>query len=326
MKKIDILMATYNGEKYLKEQIESILNQTYKNFRLIISDDCSKDKTTELLKEYAKRDDRIIVYFQEKNLGVVKNFEVLLSKVENEYFMFSDQDDCWYENKIELSLKKMQETNSDLIYTDLEVVDENLKIINPSYWKLKGLDRKVKKYNNFSSIYLNNFVTGCTMLVKSEWIKKVMPLPKDTKYILHDYWISMIISQTGKIDYIDCPTIKYRQHIDNSVGTKTKSEDLKTIEEIRNLFIDVKIEHFEVFIKNENIFQSEKIKSLNKKALKYYKSLANVKLIKISNINLFFKLYKYENFGYKIKNLIILHFPGLISKIYNKLNAKKKDY
>lgn len=323
MKKVDILMATYNGEKYIKEQIESILNQTYENFRLIISDDCSNDKTKEVLKEYSEKDNRIIVYYQDKNLGVVKNFEFLLNKVENEYFMFSDQDDYWYENKIELSLKKMQQTDADLIYTDLEVVDENLNTISKSFWNLKGLERKIKKYNNFSSIYLNNFVTGCTMLVKSEWIKDIIPFPENTKYLLHDYWIAIIISQIGKIEYIDTPTIKYRQHIDNSVGIKTKSEELQTIEEIRNLFIDVKIEHFEVFVNNENIFRSEKIKDLNNKALKYYKSLTDVRIFKISNINLFFKLYKYENLGYKIKNLIILHFPGFISKIFNKINSKK---
>ena len=81
MEKIDILMATYNGEKYLREQIESILSQTYSEFRLIISDDCSTDSTREIIKKYKKKDKRIIPYFQEKNLGYVKNFEFLLTKV-----------------------------------------------------------------------------------------------------------------------------------------------------------------------------------------------------------------------------------------------------
>ena len=91
--KIDILLATYNGEKYLKEQIESILNQTYKNIHLIISDDNSQDKTREILKEYKNVDDRVTVYFQEKNLGYVRNFEFLLKQVESDYYMLSDQDD-----------------------------------------------------------------------------------------------------------------------------------------------------------------------------------------------------------------------------------------
>ena len=77
METIDILLATYNGEKHLKKQLDSILTQTYKNFRLIISDDCSSDSTKEILKEYEKKDSRIKVYYQEKNLGYVKNFEFL---------------------------------------------------------------------------------------------------------------------------------------------------------------------------------------------------------------------------------------------------------
>ena len=80
MEEIDILMATYNGEKYLREQIDSILNQTYSKFRLLISDDCSQDKTREILKEYEEKDKRITVYYQEENLGYVKNFEFLLRK------------------------------------------------------------------------------------------------------------------------------------------------------------------------------------------------------------------------------------------------------
>ena len=87
-KTIDILLATYNGEKYIKEQIESILNQTYKNIRIIISDDCSKDGTTEILSEFEKIDSRIVVYYQKENLGYIRNFEFLVSKVQSEMFMY----------------------------------------------------------------------------------------------------------------------------------------------------------------------------------------------------------------------------------------------
>ena len=100
MKKVDILLATYNGEKYLSEQIESILNQTYKEFNLIISDDFSSDRTKEIIEKYAQKDKRIIAFFQERNIGVVANFEFLLKKVENPYFMFADQDDICNAKKI----------------------------------------------------------------------------------------------------------------------------------------------------------------------------------------------------------------------------------
>ena len=100
MDKIDILLATYNGEKFLREQLDSILNQTYKNFNLIISDDGSEDKTLQILKEYQEKDNRVIVYNHKKNLGVISNFEFLLEKVNSKYFMFSDQDDVWNNTKI----------------------------------------------------------------------------------------------------------------------------------------------------------------------------------------------------------------------------------
>ena len=141
--KIDILMATYNGEKYLREQIDSILNQTYSDFKLLISDDFSQDSTREILHEYAKKDDRVIVFLQNENLGVTKNFEFLMKKVENEYFMFADQDDFWQKDKIQKSIEKMHDEDCDLVYTNLEVVNQDLKLVNESYWKLKGFEKKI---------------------------------------------------------------------------------------------------------------------------------------------------------------------------------------
>ena len=106
--KVDVLLATYNGEKYLKEQIDSILNQTYQNINLIISDDNSNDSTRKILEEYKKIDNRIKIYLQDKNLGYIKNFEFLLTKVESNYYMLSDQDDVWLPEKIEKSMKTLK--------------------------------------------------------------------------------------------------------------------------------------------------------------------------------------------------------------------------
>lgn len=318
MKKVDILLATYNGEQYLREQLDSILSQTYNEFRLLISDDSSTDSTREILEEYTEKDKRIIVFCQDKNLGVIKNFEFLLNKVENEYYMFSDQDDIWKEDKIEKSIKCIEETNSDLIYTDLEVVDENLNITYESYWKLKGIYNKIKKYNNFESLYLNNFVTGCTILSKKSCINEVLPLPNTSKFVLHDYWIPLILSQKHKITYIEEPLIKYRQHKNNKVGSKKKTDELKSFEEIRNLFINVKKEHFTVFIENEDKFVDEKTKKLNKEALSYYEMLEKKKNINFRKWGLFFKLYKYEGFVYNLENFAILNLP-IIAKILIKL-------
>ncbi len=324
MEKIDILLATYNGETYLKEQLDSILNQTYSNFRILISDDNSEDSTKNIIEEYAKKDNRIKFFFQERNLGVIANFEFLLKKVEAEFYMFSDQDDIWKENKIEFSMKKILEENCDLVYTNLEVVDKDLNITYDSYWKLKGLEEKVKKYNNFESLYLNNFITGCTMLSKSEFISEILPLPKESKYVLHDYWTALIVSQRGKISYIEEPLIKYRQHKKNSVGSKKKTDSINSLNEIRKLFIDVKKEHFEVFITNENKFIDEKYRILNRKALEYYKTLEQTKNINFKNWKLFFKLYKYEKFMYKMENFIILNIPFLAKVLFKIKTLVKK--
>lgn len=315
MEKVDILLATYNGEKYIREQIDSILNQTHTEFRLLISDDGSTDGTRDILNEYKLKDNRIEVFMQEKNLGVVKNFEFLLGKVEAKYYMFSDQDDIWKESKIEKSLNKIEE-GYDLVYSDLEVVDENLNVTYSSYWKLKGIYNKIKKYNNFESLYLNNFVTGCTLISKKELINSFMLLPNTSKFVLHDYWISLIISQNGKIAYVEEPLIKYRQHKNNKVGSKKKSDELRTIDEIRSLFIQVKKEHFKVFIENEDKFKSEEIKKLNRKALEYYEMLETKKNINFKGWGLFIKLYKYEGFSYNLQNFAILNLPILAKFLY----------
>lgn len=321
MEKVDILLATYNGEKYLKEQLDSILTQSYKDFRILISDDFSSDNTKAILEEYKKKDERITVFYQKENLGVVRNFEFLLSKVENKYYMFSDQDDIWKENKIEKSMQVIEIEKSDLVYCDLEVVDENMNVIYSSYWKLKGIYNKIKKYNNFESLYLNNFITGCTILSKKELIAEVSPIPKNSRFVLHDYWIPLILSQKHKITYIEESLIKYRQHKNNKIGSKKKSDELETLDDIRNLFITVKIEHFKVFIENEDKFIEEKVKVLNKKCLEYYEMLNKKRNINLKGWGLFFKLYKYEGFVYKMENFLILNLP-IFARILFKLKRK----
>lgn len=326
MEKVDILLATYNGENYLREQLDSILNQTYTDFRLLISDDMSTDKTYEILEEYKQKDKRITIFKQEKNTGVVSNFEFLLEQVENKYYAFSDQDDIWNKDKLERSILKLENENADIVFTDLEVVDNNKETIYKSYWELKEFKDKILKYNSFEALYLNNYVTGCTMLAKAETIKKCLPLPKTSKYVLHDYWISLIVSQSGKIIFLEEPTIKYRQHKNNKIGSKKKSDSM-TFKDIRKMFIEVKKEHFSIFIDNEDKFEDESIKALNKESLEYYRKLDNVKFINFSNWKLFFKLYKYENTKYIFENFLILNIPviaGPLIKMRNTLKGIKK--
>ena len=307
---IDVLLATYNGEKYLKEQIESILNQTYSNIRLVISDDCSKDNTREVLKQY-ENNPKVEIHYQEKNLGYVKNFEYLLNQVKNDLYMLSDQDDIWLPEKIEKSVEKIKNENADLVFGDLEVVDENLKTIYPSFNKFMKLDKKIKKYiNSYKVNYLYNCVTGCTTISKKEWIEKIIPIPVDSKYLIHDHWIGIIIGCSGKLAYMPERYIKYRQHGNNQVGTDKISHKFTQLKQVRELFINVKLGVFGTYVKHNEKFP-EAIQELNKKAYNYYKMIQTKKNFNFRNWNIFHELYKTETAMYYIENFIIMNLPLL---------------
>ena len=309
---IDILLATYNGEKYLKEQIDSILNQTYKNFRLLISDDCSNDSTRDILKEYEKKDSRIKVFYQKENLGYVKNFEFLLGQVENEIYALSDQDDVWNEDKIEKTYAKLVAENADLVFTDLEVVDENLNTMYDSFNDYMLLTRKIKKYkHSYLMQYLYNCITGCTLMSKKKFIEKIIPIPQDSKYVIHDTWIGLIVALNGKIEYLDEPTIKYRQHETNQVGTDKISHKFSKLDDVRNLFIDVKIQLFTTYVNNEMIFPKH-IRLQNRRALKYFKTIEKKKNFNFSGWKVFHKLYKTEKTMYRLENFAIFNLPLIV--------------
>lgn len=317
MEQIDILLATYNGEKYLAEQIESILKQTHTNFRLIISDDCSKDDTKEIIREYAQKDNRIKYYFQERNLGYVKNFEFLLSTVQSEIYALSDQDDVWAPEKIEKYLEKMKVEEADLIFGDLEIVDENLKTVNKSFNDYMNLTRKIEKCSGYEMLYLYNCVTGCTILSKKELLDKTLPIPNTSKHICHDYWIALMASIYGKIAYVKEPYIKYRQHEENQVGTKKTAKNMKKFDDIRNLFIEVKLDLFGIDVKNNGKFPKE-VQELNNRALKYFEMVKDKKKINFKDWNVFKELYKNETFKYFILNFIIINLP-VIGRIFYKI-------
>ena len=313
---VDVLLATYNGEKYVAEQIDSILNQTYKNIHLIISDDCSKDNTSEILKEYEQKDKRITVYIQQHNLGVIKNIEFLLKKVTNNLYMLSDQDDVWLPQKIEKSVETLKKENADLVFGDLEVVDQNLKTMYPSFGDYMLLNKKIKKYiNSYRVNYLYNCVTGCTVLSKKEFIEKILPIPTDSKYLIHDHWIGLIVALNGKLAYMPEKYIKYRQHGDNQVGTEKISHGFKTIDQVRNLFINVKLGVFGTYVKYNYNFPKE-LQNLNTEAYNYFKMLEKKKNFNFKNWNVFYKLYKTESFKYYIMNFIIMNLPAIGRPIF----------
>ena len=316
MEKVDILVATCNGEKYVKEQIDSILNQTYENIRVIVSDDRSDDNTPKILKEIAKSDKRVILNLQKERLGVINNFEFLLKQVKSNFYMFSDQDDFWLPNKVEKMMERQKQENADLVFGDLEVVNEKLETMYPSYGDYMLLNRKIKKcINSYEYNYLYNCVTGCTILGKTSMLDKILPLPNTSKYVLHDHWIGIITGIYGKVAYVEETYIKYRQHGNNQVGTDKISHKFKKFSDVRELFLKIKIEIFQTFVDNNDRFPKE-IQERNTKALNYFKMLKNKKYFNFKNWNIFYDLYKNETFKYYIENFMVFNMPLLSSGIF----------
>lgn len=319
--KVDILLATYNGEKYIKEQVESILNQTYENIQIIISDDCSTDNTRQVLKEY-ENNEKIKIFYQEKNLGYVKNFEFLLKQVKSNLYMLSDQDDVWKKEKVEKSVEKIESEKLDLVFGDLEVVDENLNTLYKSYNRYMHLIHKIKKYQkDYRLQYLYNCMTGCTIISRKNWIDKVLPFPTNSKYMIHDYWLGLVIALNGKVGYIEEPYILYRQHGKNQVGSKKASKTASKLEKVRNISINTRIGTFETYVMHEEIFD-EKLRKQNKKALEYFKMLKNKKNFNFRQWGIFFRLYKYESFSQYIKNFMVLNLPWIVKIVFD-LKHKK---
>lgn len=313
---IDILLATYNGEKYLKCQLDSILNQTHKNIRLLINDDCSTDNTRAILKEYEEKDNRIKVKYNEKNLGYVKNFEDLLKRVENKYFALSDQDDFWKEEKIEKSLNKLLEEDADLVFTDLEPVDEKLNTITPSMVRFMQMDKNIKKHQDYKLVFLRNCVTGCTILSKKELINKYIPIPTK-KPMVHDWWMALIISQIGKITFLDEPTIKYRQHGNNQLGIYGMKNYIQDFDEYREKYIQLKLDQFNLYVENEQFFKNKELITLSKKAIKYLENIRTKRYFNFKNTRTFFELYNMEFFSMRLKTYLMLNLPIVGRVLFN---------
>lgn len=236
---VDILMATYNGGKYIAEQIDSILNQTYNDWKLYIRDDGSKDNTINIVKEYSEKypDKIIFVEDERRNLGPKLNFGELLKRTKNEYCMFCDQDDVWMKDKVYLTLNKMKELEKQygkdkpiLVHTDLKVVNERLDVINESFWSFMNLDPKRKDINK---LLVENTVTGCTMMINRKLREEIKGIPE--KCEMHDWWIALVASLIGVIYTIEEPTILYRQHSDNQIGARKN----RLIKKITDTTIDI---------------------------------------------------------------------------------------
>jgi len=214
-KLVSIVMATYNGEKFLREQLDSIYSQTYKNMEVVVCDDCSTDSTVEILEEY-KQKYCLKYYINEKNLGYTKNFEKAASLCKGEFIAFSDQDDIWFPEKIETLLRNIE--NNLLIFSDALVINSNKEIIcNSRYDYMGNLENvKPKYYHDF----IKKNVLGCTILINKNLLNYALPFKKTTG---HDNWLISIAIKLNSIIFTDKQLIKYRIHGGNVSGTVFKN-------------------------------------------------------------------------------------------------------
>ncbi|MGL4347430.1 MAG: glycosyltransferase family 2 protein [Chitinophagaceae bacterium] len=210
--KISVCIATYNGEKYIKEQLDSILYQIGEDSEVIISDDGSTDKTLDIIREYS--DDRIKIFINQGRKGYTKNFENALKHSTGDYIFLSDQDDVWLPNKVDIILKNIQE--NQLILTDAWICDDNLNSI-----------KKLSEWRRYKSGYIDNLYkgvyVGCTMAFNRNMLSFFLPIPNNI--IGHDVWFGLLAELKYSIRYIDVPLIYYRRHNQtfSTSGTKSKN-------------------------------------------------------------------------------------------------------
>lgn len=222
-REVQILLATHNGASHLAEQLDSLLAQTHKNWRLLVRDDCSTDATPSILAEYQSRFPDMITILPSgsKKLGASGNFSFLMASADGEYFTFCDQDDVWMPDKIEKTLIVMETLEARhgsatplLVHTDLMVTDSKLAPVAESLWKFQHSDP-------FGGTALNrlltqNAVTGCTLLINRPLRDLAAPIPAEA--VMHDWWLSLVAAAFGQISHLPEPTVLYRQHGANDVG------------------------------------------------------------------------------------------------------------
>ncbi len=299
LKQVSIAMATYNGEIFIKEQIKSLLNQTYANIEIIICDDCSTDNTFQILQDYSKKDNRIKLFKNQKNLGYVKNFEKAISLCNGEYIALSDQDDIWLEKKIEILLNDIG--NFDLIHSDAYLIDENGEILHKSY---SNFAKKQLNPKDIIELAFTPMVTGCTCMFTKDLKEKVLPFCSEIH--VHDLWISLVAFKNNGIKYNSESLIKYRQHDNNQIGAlkKEKNSFFKKIKLLSNKEYSRK----NSFNKELNKINCLKKLNLSKTELNH--------LIDINKMFLFISSGKIEYLFYFLK----IHNKLLLNKTFFKKN------
>jgi len=312
---VSIALCTYNGERYLEEQLDSLINQSYPNLEIIAIDDCSSDKTLDILNIYASKSEKIKIFTNEINVGYVKNFEKAIRSCKGEFIALSDQDDVWDLNKIQLLVDAIND--HILIYHDSELIAENGESFNINMSDTINLYQG----NSPESFLIFNCVSGHSCLFKRELLEYVLPF-KNEYY--HDHWLAYVAANLGSIGFIDKNLVKYRQHSKNNTDVlKKKGKKKKKSEgnaDINKFARELKwLKHCASFIRNKNPEFVNHLVQLHEKRMDSYFSIEYV-IFLLKNRNKVLYIQKkslISKHTYIYKQVIGLRAKLLLSKIFD---------
>lgn len=216
---VSIALATYNGEKFIEEQMKSILKQSFQDFEIVVHDDCSTDETYDLLYQFAQKDSRIILKRNEHNLGFSENFKAIVEDCTGKYIAFSDQDDIWEPEHLEILLSIIG--NKDVACGNALLVDKDNYPLGFTMREVVGMQKEIESDRICWRLFFDNFVQGSAMLVRKELCEKYLPVPDVVKF--HDYWLALVASLNNGIVYTSKIVLRYRQHGNNVTSNKKNS-------------------------------------------------------------------------------------------------------
>lgn len=278
---IDILLATYNGEPYLYQQLESLFNQSCQDFKVLIRDDGSTDQTLAVIESFSKKyPGRISLVEGTDRLGPKGSFSALMKLSQAPYVMFCDQDDIWKKEKIALSLKQMKQleeiSQGDtplLVHTDLIVINEKGAPVHSSFWKYANLSAET--FTTVNRLLTQNVVTGCTVMMNRKLCGMAYPIPECA--FMHDWWVALVASLFGKIAIVPQSTLFYRQHNKNAVGAKKFGSLTHILERLENINHDddVKLDQAKYLLEHYGCHLDE----ANKQILEDYTQLKKLSWI-----------------------------------------------
>lgn len=315
---ISIALATYNGSKYLREQLDSILAQSMDDFEVVACDDCSTDETPQILQVYASRDSRFKVYQNAKNLGFKKNFEHILSLCKGEFIAFCDQDDIWEPNHLEILYKNIGDNyciGANSLIINENGISQNKTLLE--YWPIHVMPQNGKEL--FQHELYSNVIQGTASLIRASLIKQALPIPEDIKY--HDYWFALVAGLNEKCKYIGDVVLKYRRH-SNNASEYQKFTIWNAIKDLYRFSKDRKGFYQDSINLLNNLARQEKIPSDKQKlisdALKFYTNLSENKnrfsilwfYIKNYNVITFSKKSIWQLFLYRCFGILFFGIKG----------------